>query len=88
VAHAAVGRAEERLRFAQAELERSRRLVAIEATPKSELERAEAEVAVSRKELEGEQARLALLDRRGPPRGDRGHARGHHARGDAAAPAR
>ena len=54
-------RAEERLRFAQAELERSRRLVAIEATPKSELERAEAEVAVSRKELEGEQARLALL---------------------------
>jgi|KBSSwiStaDraftv2_1062776.scaffolds.fasta_scaffold04484_4 multidrug resistance efflux pump len=61
VARSAVGRAEERLRFAQAELERTRRLVAIEASPKSDLERAEAEVAVSRKDLEGEQARLALL---------------------------
>jgi HlyD family secretion protein len=41
VARSAVGRAEERLRFAQAELERTRRLVAIEASPKSDLERAE-----------------------------------------------
>jgi len=50
VARSAVGRAEERLRFVQAELERTRRLVAIEASPKSDLERAEAEVAVSTKD--------------------------------------
>jgi multidrug resistance efflux pump len=61
VARSAVGRSEERVRYAQAELERTRRLVAIEAAPRSDLERAEAEVAVSRKDLEGERARLALL---------------------------
>ena len=61
VGRSAVGRAEERLHYAQADLERNRRLVAIEAAPKSDLERSEAEVAVTRKDLEGERARLAML---------------------------
>ena len=61
VARAAVGKAEERLRYSQADLERNRRLVAIEAVPKSDLERVEAEVAVSKRDLEGERARLAMI---------------------------
>ena len=61
VARLAIEKAAERLRFARLDLERNRRMAAIGAASREELERAEETVAVLEKELEGERARLKLL---------------------------
>jgi multidrug resistance efflux pump len=61
VARQSVGKAEERLRFAEADLRRNRKLAATEAASRRDVERAEESVAVLTKELGEERARLQLL---------------------------
>ncbi|HEY3217096.1 MAG TPA: efflux RND transporter periplasmic adaptor subunit [Candidatus Eisenbacteria bacterium] len=61
VARLDVQKAEERLRYARGNLERNRKLAAIEAASRQELDRAEEAVGVLAKELEGERARLRML---------------------------
>lgn len=62
LARLAVAKAEERLRYAQAEAERARGLAAKEFMSRAELERAEEQVAVLSKDLDQERARLRVLE--------------------------
>lgn len=61
VAEAAVNRARAEYRFARSEVERARALVEKELAPREQLDRAEAEVEVTRAALEESRQRLALL---------------------------
>jgi multidrug resistance efflux pump len=62
VARLAVSSTEERLRYERSELERIRQLAATEAVPRKDLEQSEQSVAVLANELEGERARLKMLE--------------------------
>src|SRR5438093_9208420 len=61
IALLAVQKAQERLRYATTDLERSRKLAATEAASREALERAEETVAVLAKELDEDRARLRML---------------------------